>query len=286
MSVETIQRLLKFIYQDRDHLDQWLENPHSKCKEWSFDLNPQTIDAVSATLQYIFHELQQIQEVRNVNQRSVMKLDDASRHHRWSFYATLAMHMLVFGIGMLMLVLGIYAAFADKAVLGFLLGIAGGAEIVYFLLVRPWQGLNENIGNMVQMEVALGGWFNEMAYWQVFLRDTRLEEKQSVAQAMRDATKWTIMLIDDYCSVKHINHNKSDDEDFISKTRSLIESLTARKKQRDSEARPTAVVPEPIASPKPPEATKPALDSDKNAATPANKSETASAQATPAKPTA
>ena len=249
MSVETIQRLLKFVHQDREHLDQWLENPQSKCKEWSFELDQPTIDAVSVTLQYIFNELQQIQEVRNVNQRSVMKFNEASRHHRWSFYATLGMHILVFGIGMLMLILGIYAAFADKAILGFLLGAAGGAEIVYFLFARPLQGLNENIGNMVQMEVALGGWFNEMAYWQVFLRDTRLEEKQSVAQAMRDSTKWTIMLIEDYCSVKQIDPGNSKNEDFISKTRSLVENLTARKKQQSSEVKSIDIVPPAITSP-------------------------------------
>ena len=65
------------------------------------------------------------------------------------------------------------------------------------------QSLNEHIGNMVQMEVALSGWFNEMAYWQVFLKNTHIEDKQIVAQAMRDATKWTIMLIENYCTINN-----------------------------------------------------------------------------------
>ncbi|NUM35939.1 MAG: hypothetical protein HUU50_15455 [Candidatus Brocadiae bacterium] len=232
MISDTLQKLLKSIHKDRDTFDKWFQNPVEKSKEWGLDLDEKTIETIKNILQFQLQDEQQMQEIHRVNQRSVMKLSEASKNNRFSFYSSLVMHILIFSLSVLMICLGIYAAFTGSSLLGFILGLAGTAEVVYFLLGRPLQSLNENTSNLVQMEVALGGWFNEMAYWQVFVKNTHLEEKQVVAQAMRDATRWTIMLIEDYCSLEHkAPTSEKEESDFQARTKSLVEAIKVMKNQ-------------------------------------------------------
>lgn len=232
MISDTLQKLLKSIHKDRDSFDQWFQNPKEKTKEWGIDLDEKTIETVKNILQFELQDEQQMQEIQRVNQRSVMKLNEASRNNRLSFYVSLGMHTFVFALSIIMICFGIYAAFTGSALLGFILGIVATAEIVYFLLARPLQALNENTSNLVQMEVALGGWFNEMAYWHVFVKNTHLEEKQAVAQAMRDATRWTIMLIEDYCSIEHKpSTSEKEESDFHARAKSLLDAIKNMKNQ-------------------------------------------------------
>jgi hypothetical protein len=70
-----------------------------------------------------------------------------------------------------------------------------------------------------------------MAYWQVFLKDSHLEQKHVVAQAMRDATKWAIMLIEDYCSIQHKPHpDEKEKKDVFSRAQTLLETIMAPKR--------------------------------------------------------
>jgi len=232
MISDTLQKLLKSIHSDRDSFEKWFHNPVEKTKEWGYDLDEKTIETIKNILQFQLQDEQQMQEINKANQRSVAKLNEASKHNLLSFYATLTMHLLVFSLGILMVCFAIYAAFNANSLLAFILGSVGVAEIVYFLLARPVQSLNENTSNLVQMEVAIGGWFNEMAYWHVFVKNTHLEEKQAVAQAMRDATRWTIMLIEDYCNLEHKAPSLDKEEgDFQTKAKSLLEAIKNMKNQ-------------------------------------------------------
>jgi len=183
---------------------------------------------------------QQIQELQQANQHRIAKLNEISAQSRWSFYALLILHLVVLLVGLLLLILGIYAAFKDKALLGTMLILGGGAEIVYFLWTKPIQELQATLGNMLQMEVALGGWFQEMSHWQTFLQNTRIQDQQAVVQSMRDATKWTIMLIEDYCSGGNelTTLEKEESDSFANASKAFLDKLKKAIQGNTSQQKP------------------------------------------------
>ncbi|HPY74258.1 MAG TPA: hypothetical protein PLB63_02445 [Planctomycetota bacterium] len=199
--MENLQNLLKILYSDNKKLEEWLNNPQEKTKEWGFELDQTSLQTLDITLHAWYTEQQQIQAMQSIHQRSVQKLNEAVFHSKITFYSTLVIHFILLIASILLFITGIYALFGTKPHLGIIFCSISLLEIIYFLLAKPFQTLNDQINNNVQMEVALGGWYNEMTYWKVFLQNTHLEEKQAVSQCMRDSTKWAIMLIENYCSL-------------------------------------------------------------------------------------
>lgn len=229
--MDALQNLLTVLSNDYDKLEEWLANPQEKTKEWQFDLQPSVLESVETTLRFWYTEKQQLKAMQAVNERSLQKLHEVSRHNKIAFYCTLCMHIIILFFSLLITFFGIYACCrVEGNGIGWFLFLFGMAGITYFLLAKPLQSLNEHIGNMVQMEVALSGWFNEMAYWQVFLKNTHIEDKQIVAQAMRDATKWTIMLIENYCTINNkiarVEQEKKDKKEQVAQFISTIKTQT------------------------------------------------------------
>lgn len=229
--MDALQKLLSVLSNDYDKLEEWLANPQEKSKEWQFDLQPSVLECVETTLRFWYTEKQQLKAMQAVNERSLQKLHEVSRHNKIAFYCTLCMHVIILLFSLLLTCIGIYACCrVEGNGIGWFLFIFGMIGVAYFLLAKPLQSLNEHIGNMVQMEVALSGWFNEMAYWQVFLKNTHIEDKQIVAQAMRDATKWTIMLIENYCTINNkiatLEQDKKDKKEKVAQFISTIKTQT------------------------------------------------------------
>ena len=125
MSVETIQKLLGKISEDSHFLEQWMESPHDKTKDWSFELDPKVIDALHAALQSPLFQAQQTREVNEVAQNTYTKLNKVYQDIRHSFHANLLMHGLIFTTALAVLILGIYAVFVHRIVEGTVLGVIG-----------------------------------------------------------------------------------------------------------------------------------------------------------------
>lgn len=197
-----ISKLLKKMYTNSAHLEEWRENPKETTEKWQITVEEQNLDTIKTVVDHVSNNLEQVQEVRYVNQYTVKKISDMTRHGIFSFYMMMALHIITFFVGIVVFCFGIYGFFQGHVILGFFLSFLSSIPVGYFLLTKPLQELNANIGNLVQMQVALGAWFNEMTYWQVYAKEPDLEERQMVAQTMRDATKWAVMLIEDYTSHK------------------------------------------------------------------------------------
>ncbi len=229
MSEDNVKKLLRRIYKDPESTQRWLASPLEKSKEWDCQLDAETISTVRSTVHFVDRELEQD---KSVNERMIKKINEASRHGIFSFYVTLGVNISSFIIGIVIFSMGTYAFFVDRGVLGFFFCVIGIAQIAYFLVVKPLQKMNENIGDLVQMEVAIGSWLNEMSYWQSFVRNSSLEERQIIAQTMRDAAKWAIMLIEDY---SHSNRQKAADSNQYSDLMSKANSMLNKMRQRPSE---------------------------------------------------
>ncbi|BBM82332.1 hypothetical protein [Candidatus Uabimicrobium amorphum] len=229
-----ISKLLKKMYTNSVHLEEWRENPKETTEKWQITVDEQNLDTIKTVVDHISTNLEQVQEVRYVNQYTVKKISDMTRHGVFSYYMMMALHIVTFIVGIVVFCFGIYAFFQGHAILGCFLSFLSAIPVGYFLLTKPLQELNANIGNLVQMQVALGAWFNEMTYWQVYAKEPDLEERQMVAQTMRDATKWAVMLIEDYTS--HRSEKRASGKSYaevIDKIRGLAEKWKSDKSSQD-----------------------------------------------------
>ena len=229
-----ISKLLKKMYTNSVHLEEWRDNPKDTTEKWQISVDEQNLNTIKTVVDHVSNNLEQVQEVRYVNQYTVKKISDMTRHGIFSFYMMMALHIITFVVGIMVFCFGIYAFFQSYVFLGCFLSFLSFIPVGYFLLTKPLQELNANIGNLVQMQVALGAWFNEMTYWQVYAKEPDLEERQMVAQTMRDATKWAVMLIEDYTSHKSEKRTSSKSyADVIDKLRGLSDKWKQHKKDQD-----------------------------------------------------
>ncbi|WP_372369246.1 hypothetical protein [Candidatus Uabimicrobium sp. HlEnr_7] len=229
-----INKLLKKMYTNSVHLEEWKDSPKETTEKWQIPVDEQNLTTIKTVVDHISNNLEQVQEVRYVNQYTVKKISDMTRHGIFSFYMMMALHIVTFVVGIIVFCFGIYAFFEGHSFLGCFLSFLSFIPLGYFLLTKPLQELNSNIGNLVQMQVALGAWFNEMTYWQVYAKEPDLEERQMVAQTMRDATKWAVMLIEDYTS--HKNEKRASRKSYtevIDKIRGLNEKWKQSKNDND-----------------------------------------------------
>lgn len=235
MSQKTeIQKLLKKMYTNSVHLEEWNTSPEETTKKWKIEVDEKELETIKTVVGHISNDLEQVQEVRYVNQYTVKKISDMTRHGIFSFYTMMLLQVITFLLGIVVFCFAMYAFIQNNIFLGLLLGIFSFVPILYFLIKKPLQELNENIGNLVQMQVALGAWFNEMTYWQVYAKEPSLEERQMVAQTMRDATKWAVMLIEDYTSHKDKNGaNTKTYTEVISKIRDVAGKWKKNKDEKN-----------------------------------------------------
>ena len=229
-----ISKLLKKMYTNSAHLEEWRENPKQTTEKWQITVDEQNLDTIKTVVDHISTNLEQVQEVRYVNQYTVKKISDMTRHGIFSYYMMMTLHIITFIVGIVVFCFGIYAFFQGHVILGCFLSFLSAIPVGYFLVTKPLQELNANIGNLVQMQVALGAWFNEMTYWQVYAKEPDLEERQMVAQTMRDATKWAVMLIEDYTS--HKSEKRASGKSYgevIEKIRGLADKWKSDKSNPD-----------------------------------------------------
>lgn len=141
-----------------------------------------------------------------------------------AFKLSIYMHNVMFYLGVALVVFGIFGAFYGKTLAGITLGGVGLADIAFYLIKEPIEGIYKSTGNLMQLRAAYKSFLMAPKFWHPsknmglytgYHRDSHFDEAKKIAQALHQNTVDTLDLIEKYCKVDETveeNENKSNVE--------------------------------------------------------------------------
>jgi hypothetical protein len=228
-----IERILEF--SDPSHLLEqfkldWSEDPfsydeifHMQAKaanirfleDRDIDFMGAVADSYFKILNDGFHEQKRRAEGRVKRSISDMKL---------AFNLVICMHNVMFYLGVALVIVGILGAFYGKTLAGITLGGVGLADIAFYLIKEPVEGIHESMGNLMQLQAAYRSFLMAPKFWHPsknmdlytgYANSNHFDEAKKIAQALHQNTVDTIDLIENYCKLdepREENEDKSNVE--------------------------------------------------------------------------
>ena len=193
MGKEQVAQFIKKFYTDAEIPKAWESDPKEAVRMSGIHISDEEL----AILEEAWNPWEAIRA--EANARSYSQIDEASKNMRTAFNTTLAMHILTFSLGVVLIIVAIVAAFMDKGVFAAITGALGFIDIIVYFIKEPIRGVHESIGNLIQLQLAHQGWFNDLNYWQVFTGSYDIKTNKEVTECLQQYTVKTLQLIQDYC---------------------------------------------------------------------------------------
>lgn len=156
--------------------------------------------------------------------RAEKRVEKSISDMKLAFNLVICMHNVMFYLGVALVIVGILGAFYGKTLAGITLGGVGLADIAFYLIKEPVEGIHESMGNLIQLQAAYRSFLMAPKFWHPsknmdlytgYANSNHFEEAKKIAQALHQNTVDTIDLIENYCKLdkpREENEDKSNVE--------------------------------------------------------------------------
>jgi hypothetical protein len=165
MKFEEVNKVLEYFYVESPALQQRRSRfalyPEEAVRDAAKEMNLTLKDDDLLSLAKILNESFQVWVRLSLaqKQRAEKRIDQSINAMKRAYTLMLIMHNVMFYLGVALIVIGTINAFAGKTISGIVLGGIGLADLIFFLIKEPIEGVHESIGNLMQLRAAYNSYF-------------------------------------------------------------------------------------------------------------------------------
>ncbi len=129
-------------------------------------------------------------------------LQDAIKSAKQTFRNIIIMSNITFSLGIIFLVVSAISSLVLRLEISFVFGGLGGTSFVAFFISRPINSVQNAISNLMQAEVALITYFDQLHFWAPFASSDDFKQRKIASQKLQDITSSTMQLLERYLEKK------------------------------------------------------------------------------------
>ena len=115
-----------------------------------------------------------------------------------TFRNIIIMSNVTFALGIIFLAVSAISSLVLRLEISFVFGGLGGASFIAFFIFRPIDSVQNAIPNLMQAEVALITYFDQLHFWAPFASSDDFEQRKVASQRLQDITSSTMQLLERY----------------------------------------------------------------------------------------